>query len=92
MAARARVKISDGVHPPLRRVRNENFLSARAPSSRVSTLDSTLEGGRWWHRELGERRRKREERKKCEMAAAAKISEAGSEKVVGGGNLQEGRD
>lgn len=44
---------------------------------RVSTLDSTLEGERWWHRELGERRRKRGEREKCEMAAAAKISDRG---------------
>lgn len=46
LAARARVKISDGVHPPLRRVRNEDFLSARAWSPRPPVFPpSRVKGG-----------------------------------------------
>lgn len=88
-AARApRVKISARFHPPSRRVRNEDFLSTRAPPFLRKVFPplippSRVKGGGRRGRVTGGRRRKRREREECEMAAAARYPEAGPEKVVG---------
>lgn len=65
-------------HPPLRRVRNEDFLSARALVLRPSPCFHPWFHPRGWKVVAsGERRRKCGEQEKCEMAAATKISDRG---------------